>query len=42
MLGITATIGTLVVVALYLGVWWLDMRDSGGDPYDNPDNWGDQ
>lgn len=27
MLGITATIGTLVVVALYLGIWWLDMRD---------------
>jgi hypothetical protein len=27
MLGITATIGTLVVLALYVGVWWLDERD---------------
>jgi hypothetical protein len=27
MLGMIATIGTLVVLALYVGVWWLDERD---------------
>ena len=40
MFGIIATIGVLAVLALYVGLWVWDRCDP--DPYENPDNWGDQ
>jgi hypothetical protein len=40
MLAIITSLGVCLVVALYLGVWIWDKTDP--DPYDNPDNWGDQ
>jgi len=40
MFGIIATISVLLLLVLYVGLWVWDQVDP--DPYDNPDNWGDQ
>ena len=40
MLGMIATISVLIVLVLYVGVWLWDRHDY--DPYDDPNNWGDQ
>lgn len=41
MLAIAITIATLTCAVLWIGLWLWD-RCYDNDPYDNPDNWGDQ
>jgi len=41
MLIIAITLATLTCAVLWIGIWLWD-RFYDNDPYDNPDNWGDQ